>query len=82
MTWAGPTCACLLADLGADVLKVELQEGEVVRCMPPYLPETNPPLPIPHPTVNRNKRSLSLDLRTPEECNIFFKVAARISVVV
>ena len=81
-TWAGPMCTCLLADLGADVLKVELPEGEVIRRMPPYLPQTNPPLPIPHATVNRNKRSLSLDLRMPEGRDIFLKVAAGVDVVV
>jgi len=63
-TWAGPMCACLLADLGADVVKVEPPGGEVSRHAPPLLPGTRiSPL---HATVNRNKRSLGLDLRRPE----------------
>lgn len=81
-TWAGPMSTCLLADLGADVIKVELPEGEVIRRMPPYLPDSDPPLPIPHATVNRNKRSLSLDLRIPEGRDVFLKVAAHVDVVV
>lgn len=81
-TWAGPMCTSLLADLGADVIKVELPEGEVIRRMLPYLPDSDPPLPIPHATVNRNKRSLSLDLRTPEGRDVFLKVAAHVDVVV
>ena len=32
---------------------------------PPFLPQTDPPLSFMHATVNRNKRSLSLDLREP-----------------
>jgi len=31
-------CACILADLGADVIKVEAREGEVARRIPPALP--------------------------------------------
>jgi formyl-CoA transferase len=81
-TWAGPMCTSLLADLGADVIKVELPEGEVIRRMPPYLPNSDPPLPIPHATLNRNKRSLSLDLRLPEGREVFLKLAARVEVVV
>src|SRR5215207_9797120 len=73
-TWAGPMCGCLLADFGADVIKVELPEGEISRTIPPFLPETNPPISTMHATVNRNKRSLSLDLRKPEGSEIFLKL--------
>jgi formyl-CoA transferase len=81
-TWAGPMCGCLLADFGADVVKVEHPEGEVARRMPPMLPGVDPPLSFMHATVNRNKRSLSLDLRRDEGREIFLELAARSDVVV
>ena len=42
-TWAGPMCGCLLADFGADVIKVEHPDGEIARRSPPMLPGTQPP---------------------------------------
>src|SRR4029077_4505671 len=63
-SWAGPMCACILADLGADVIKVESPDGEVGRRITPYLPGTNPPVGFAHATVNRNKRDLTVDMRT------------------
>jgi formyl-CoA transferase len=61
-TWAGPMCGCLLADFGADVIKVEDPRGEIARRSAPTLPGTAPPVSFMHATVNRNKRSLTLDL--------------------
>lgn len=81
-TWAGPMCGCLLADFGADVVKVELPGGEMARRAPPFLPGTDPPLSFMHATVNRNKRSLSLDLRRPEGRDVFLRLAARADIVV
>jgi formyl-CoA transferase len=78
-SWAGPMCGCLLADLGADVIKVEEPGGEVTRRLPPFVSERVGYL---HATVNRNKRSLTLDLRRPEGCDIFLKLATRADVVV
>ena len=62
-TWAGPMAGCVLADLGADVIKVELPQGEVSRNLAPFLPGSE--LSYVHETVNRNKRCLTLDLRRP-----------------
>ncbi len=61
-TWAGPLAAMLLGDHGASVIKVEDAVGDVSRRIPPMLPGTDPPLSFMHATVNRNKRSVSLDL--------------------
>jgi formyl-CoA transferase len=81
-TWAGPMCGCLLADFGADVVKVEHPAGEVARRLPPVLPGALPALSAMHATVNRNKRSVSLDLREPRGRDLFLRLAATADVVV
>ena len=81
-SWAGPMCGCLLADLGADVIKVEAVDGEVGRKLPPYLTGERGRVSFLHATVNRNKRSLTLDLRRDEGRRIFLKLAARADVIV
>jgi formyl-CoA transferase len=79
-TWAGPMCGAVLADLGADVIKVELPGGEVGRSLTPLLPGTR--ISFMHATVNRNKRSLTLDVRCAEGREIFLKLAAKSDLVV
>jgi formyl-CoA transferase len=54
-TWAGPMAGVVLADLGADVIKVEIPSGDVARSLIP-IPDTE--VSLMHATVNRNKRSL------------------------
>ncbi|TDJ23439.1 MAG: CoA transferase, partial [Gammaproteobacteria bacterium] len=44
-TWAGPMAACVLADFGADVIKVEQPEGEVMRRVPPAVPDSTLTVP-------------------------------------
>ena len=61
-TWAGPLAAMLLGDHGASVIKIEDALGDVGRRIPPMLPDIDPPLSFMHATVNRNKRSVLLDL--------------------
>jgi len=81
-TWAGPMCGCILGDFGAEVIKVEHPEGEIARRAPPTLPGTEPPLPFMHEILNRNKRSLALDLRDPRGRDIFLRLAERSDVVI
>jgi formyl-CoA transferase len=81
-TWAGPMCGCVLADFGADVIKVEHPKGEISRRSPPFLPGTDPPQSFMHATVNRNKRSLSLDLRRDEGRELFLRLAEGADVVI
>jgi formyl-CoA transferase len=57
---AGPFCAMLLADMGADVIKIEPPGGETTRAMDLELP---PGVSAPFLAVNRNKRDLVIDLK-------------------
>ncbi len=58
---AGPFCGCLLADMGADVIKVEPPDGDLMRAWPPLIEGYSQYFA----SVNRNKRSVVLDLKTP-----------------
>ena len=81
-SWAGPMCGCMFADLGAEVIKVEAIEGEVGRRAGPYLTGEGSKVSFLHATVNRNKRSLTLDLRKPDGRDIFLKLAKRSDVII
>jgi crotonobetainyl-CoA:carnitine CoA-transferase CaiB-like acyl-CoA transferase len=80
-TWAGPMCGRILGDFGAEIVKVETLEGEVGRRVQPNLPGTDPPVSFMHATVNCNKRSLSLDLRSEAGRDLFLELAARSDIV-
>jgi len=66
---AGPYCTMLLADLGAEVIKVEPPEGDGTRAWgPPWvgagrLGADDPGVAAYYLAINRNKRSIRLDLR-------------------
>jgi crotonobetainyl-CoA:carnitine CoA-transferase CaiB-like acyl-CoA transferase len=64
---AGPFATMLLADLGADVVKVEPPEGDESRGWgPPWWGDAADRRSAYFASVNRNKRSVVLDLRTPD----------------
>ncbi|HEU0103405.1 MAG TPA: CoA transferase [Mycobacteriales bacterium] len=67
---AGPFGSLHLADLGADILKIEEPHtgGDVGRYVPPYTEDEDS---LFFETFNRNKRSLSLDIRTPAGRRVF-----------
>jgi crotonobetainyl-CoA:carnitine CoA-transferase CaiB-like acyl-CoA transferase len=80
---SGPYCTMLLADHGADVIKIEPFGGETTRGNGPYLPQdTDCTLGGYFQSVNRNKRNLVVDLRSPEGREIILKLAAECDVVV
>lgn len=77
--WAGPMASAILADLGADVIRVELPgrpDGEV----PPLLPGTDESWF--RQSVNRNKRSVAADLRTEDGRDFFLRLVATADLVV
>lgn len=82
----GPYCTMILADLGADVIKIEepgpptgrraAQAGEApeqVRAMDRH---------APHSALNRNKRNIGLNLKSEEARKIFYKLTEKSDVVV
>jgi crotonobetainyl-CoA:carnitine CoA-transferase CaiB-like acyl-CoA transferase len=74
----GPFCSMLLADFGADVIKVEDPHGgDYIRWWPPLLGKNSGF----HIVLNRNKRSLTLNLKKPEGKEIFLQLAAKADVV-
>jgi formyl-CoA transferase len=76
---AGPFCGMQLADLGADVVKVENPDGgDMSRQGGPFVDGEG----ANFLRINRNKRSLALDLKTEEGKDIFRKLVARTDIVV
>ncbi len=58
----GPVATMILGDLGADVLRIESpNRPDLVRVMPPY----RAGISVVHASINRNKKSLALDLKHP-----------------
>ena len=72
---AGPYCTMLLADQGAEIIKVEAPEGDAVRHI--GKPGKTPGMGPTYLYVNRNKRSLCLDLKDPAAKAALLKVVAR-----
>ncbi|MGR8918694.1 MAG: CaiB/BaiF CoA transferase family protein [Gammaproteobacteria bacterium] len=79
-TWAGPMAGCVLADLGATVIKVEHPAGEIIRRLPPRLPDSE--LFLANEMVNRNKKNVTVDLHQPEGVEIFLKLAETADIVI
>ncbi len=72
----------LLADLGADVIRVEHPDGGGIRGRHPYLDhKQGPERSLHHLHYNRNKRSLALDLDRPADRGAFARLAATAGVV-
>ena len=71
---AGPTCVRQLADWGADVVKIEAPEGDSGLGGERHGPDFQ--------NLHRNKRSLTLNLKTPEGLGILQRLAAKSDVIV
>ncbi len=74
----GPFATQFLADFGADVIKIEEPGGELGRALPPFAGGMG----TRFASVNRNKKSITLDLKKDEARKIFMKLAESADVVV
>src|ERR1044071_6306991 len=77
---AGPFCTMMLADLGADVIKIESHDGDETRQWgPPFDAQGRSAYYL---SVNRNKRSLTLNLKSAAGQQIARQLAAQSQIVV
>lgn len=75
----GPFCTMLLADFGAEVIKIEAPElGDYARHYEPKIDENS----VMFHSLNRNKKSVTLDLKTDEGKDQFLKMVGKADVVV
>jgi crotonobetainyl-CoA:carnitine CoA-transferase CaiB-like acyl-CoA transferase len=74
---AGPYCSMVLGDLGADVIKLESLEGDSTRNFEPKVNDESYCFAV----LNRNKRSISVDLKDPRGKEIVMELAAKCDVM-
>lgn len=75
----GPFCSLYLADMGAEVLRIESPtRQDLVRVIPPYADGES----TAHAYLNRNKRSLALDLKQPEAIDIVKRLLAEHDILI
>jgi formyl-CoA transferase len=76
---AGPYCGMLLADMGADVVKVEIPDGgDTLRSWPPI----NDGYSENFASLNRNKRSVTLDLKDAQDVDVFRRLVRDAQVLI
>jgi crotonobetainyl-CoA:carnitine CoA-transferase CaiB-like acyl-CoA transferase len=75
---SGPYCAMMLADHGAEVIKIEPPSGDSARNMPPFVNGES----APFMTWNRNKRSVVMDLKQEADLNALLDLVDRADVLV
>jgi crotonobetainyl-CoA:carnitine CoA-transferase CaiB-like acyl-CoA transferase len=76
---SGPYCTQMLGDLGADIIRAEGPQGDVARTMPPHFVGNDS---IYFLSINRNKRSVVVDLKTPDGVALMRQLALASDVVV
>jgi crotonobetainyl-CoA:carnitine CoA-transferase CaiB-like acyl-CoA transferase len=78
----GQYCTKLLADLGADVIKVEPPEGDPVRKLPPFYHDEPERASLYWLNLNTSKRAVTLNIEDPEGYKLFEKLVATADVLV
>lgn len=75
---AGPYCTMMLADFGADIIKIEPPVGDDSRAFGPFIGKES----AYFMSLNRNKRSVVLNLKEQEHCDVFKEMVKKADVVV
>ena len=76
---AGPFCSMLLADMGADVIKLEVPgRGDDSREFPPFMEGES----LYYINLNRGKRSITVNLKRPEGVKVFKKLVKKCDVLI
>ena len=75
---SGPYCTTMLGDMGAEIIKVEPQVGEALRLYTYINPNMRSVLSLLH----RNKKGITLNLRTPEGQEIIKKLVEKVDILV
>ncbi len=79
----GALCGRMLADMGADVIKVEPPGGDAARQIGPFVDDqAHPDRSLFFGFYNLNKRSMTLDLDTPKGVEIFLRLAQSADLVI
>src|SRR5262245_46637187 len=78
---AAPICTAMMADMGAEVIKVEPPAGEASRGIRPT-GDAAPAFNHGFQQLNRGKRSLTVDLDRPGAGDLLLRIAAEVDVVV
>lgn len=80
---AGPYCTMLLADLGADVVKIERPGGDMIRSNPPFVDDPEAEAYGGYfQSVNRGKKSIELNFREEEDREDFLSLVEEADIVV
>ncbi|MFZ5512183.1 MAG: CaiB/BaiF CoA transferase family protein [Pseudomonadota bacterium] len=78
----GPCCTQILGDFGAEIIKIERPEvGDICRSTDPFITEPEGQSAY-YLSLNRNKRSVALDMRTPAGREVTWKLAMKADVLV
>ncbi len=74
---SGPFCSLILADLGAEIIKIEPESGDASRKSPPFKENES----IYFKSLNRSKKSVSVNLKTVEGKNIVYELIKKSDVI-
>ncbi len=77
-TIAGPACTRLMADFGADVVKIEPPQGDPVRQMGRHVGDVS----LYAAAILRGKRSVAIDLKSPDGRDLAFEIISRADILV